>query len=238
MVPSHVQHAVPLLARVCQRADVELVVVAIVAAVALDVRDAVAVDLLARGLGQAAVEEGDVVPCGRQGSRGRSSVSLRDSGQQGPRLRWQSGPDQLQARGRALAGWQLLLPQLSVLLTICQRGVDQRPADELSAAEHQELHSEGWWASRNGSGFKSARGSVNQSIKRRHRLLQDHLKKKQSPMAMRCMLAVQLLHAPPCEVVAMPPPGGCARGGGQWAGTHGPPRSVPARRVEEDNGTQ
>ena len=41
------------------------------------------------------------------------------------------------------------------------------------------------------------------------------------------------------EVVAMPPPpGGCARGGGQWAGTHGPPRSVPARRVEEDNGTQ
>ena len=24
-------------------------------------------------------------------------------------------------------------------------------------------------------------------------------------------------------VVAMPPPGGCARGGGQWAGTHGPP---------------
>ena len=35
----------------------------------------------------------------------------------------------------------------------------------------------------------------------------------------------------------MPPPGGCARGGGQWAGTHGPPRSVPARRVEEDNGT-
>ena len=25
------------------------------------------------------------------------------------------------------------------------------------------------------------------------------------------------------EVVAMPPPGGCARGGGQWAGTHGPP---------------
>ena len=27
-------------------------------------------------------------------------------------------------------------------------------------------------------------------------------------------------------------------GGGQWAGTHGPPRSVPARRVEEDNGTQ
>ena len=40
------------------------------------------------------------------------------------------------------------------------------------------------------------------------------------------------------EVVAMPPPGGCARGGGQWAGTHGPPRSVPARRVEKDNGTQ
>ena len=40
------------------------------------------------------------------------------------------------------------------------------------------------------------------------------------------------------EVVAMPPPGGCARGGGQWAGTHGPPRSVPARRVEEHNGTQ
>ena len=40
------------------------------------------------------------------------------------------------------------------------------------------------------------------------------------------------------EVVAMPPPGGCARGGGQWAGTHDPPRSVPARRVEEDNGTQ
>ena len=40
------------------------------------------------------------------------------------------------------------------------------------------------------------------------------------------------------EVVAMSPPGGCARGGGQWAGTHGPPRSVPARRVEEDNGTQ
>ena len=39
------------------------------------------------------------------------------------------------------------------------------------------------------------------------------------------------------EVVAMPPPGGCARGGGQWAGTHGPPRSVSARRVEEDNGT-
>ena len=37
---------------------------------------------------------------------------------------------------------------------------------------------------------------------------------------------------------AMPPPGGCARGGGQWAGTHGPPRSVPARRVEEDNGTR
>ena len=36
----------------------------------------------------------------------------------------------------------------------------------------------------------------------------------------------------------MLPPGGCARGGGQWAGTHGPPRSVPARRVEEDNGTQ
>ena len=35
-----------------------------------------------------------------------------------------------------------------------------------------------------------------------------------------------------------PPPGGCARGGGQWAGTHGPPRSVPARRVEEDNGTR
>ena len=27
----------------------------------------------------------------------------------------------------------------------------------------------------------------------------------------------------PGEVVAMPPPGGCARGGGQWAGTHGPP---------------
>ena len=26
---------------------------------------------------------------------------------------------------------------------------------------------------------------------------------------------------------AMPPPGECARGGGQWAGTHGPPRSVP-----------
>ena len=43
------------------------------------------------------------------------------------------------------------------------------------------------------------------------------------------------------EVVAMPPPGGCARGGGQWAGTHGPPRSVSARsarRVEEDNGSQ
>ena len=40
------------------------------------------------------------------------------------------------------------------------------------------------------------------------------------------------------EVVAMPPPGGCARGGGQWAGTHGPPRSVPARHVGEDNGTQ
>ena len=40
------------------------------------------------------------------------------------------------------------------------------------------------------------------------------------------------------EVAAMPPPGGCARGGGQWAGTHGPPRSVPARRVDEDNGTQ
>ena len=44
--------------------------------------------------------------------------------------------------------------------------------------------------------------------------------------------------SPSLEVVAMPPPGGCARGGGQWAGTHGPPRSVPARRVEEDNGTQ
>ena len=42
----------------------------------------------------------------------------------------------------------------------------------------------------------------------------------------------------PTEVVAMPPPGGCARGGGQWAGTHGPPRSAPARRVEEDNATQ
>ena len=40
------------------------------------------------------------------------------------------------------------------------------------------------------------------------------------------------------KVVAMPPPGGCARSGGQWAGTHGPPRSVPARRVEEDNGTR
>ena len=37
---------------------------------------------------------------------------------------------------------------------------------------------------------------------------------------------------------APPPPGGCARGGGQWAGTHGRPRSVPARRVEEDNGTR
>ena len=28
--------------------------------------------------------------------------------------------------------------------------------------------------------------------------------------------------------MAMPPPGGCARGGEQWAGTHGPPRLVPA----------
>ena len=49
------------------------------------------------------------------------------------------------------------------------------------------------------------------------------------------------MYLPPCdrqEVAAMPPPGGCARGGGQWAGIHGPPRSVPARRVEEDNGTQ
>ena len=25
----------------------------------------------------------------------------------------------------------------------------------------------------------------------------------------------------------MPPPGGCARGGGQWAGTHGPPSRSP-----------
>ena len=40
------------------------------------------------------------------------------------------------------------------------------------------------------------------------------------------------------EVVAMPPPDGCVRGGGQWAGPHGPPRSETARRVEEDNGTQ
>ena len=47
-----------------------------------------------------------------------------------------------------------------------------------------------------------------------------------------------VLSSPTAEVVAMPPPGGCARGGGQWAGTHGSPRSVPARRVEEDNGTR
>ena len=53
-----------------------------------------------------------------------------------------------------------------------------------------------------------------------------------------CVTVMVHIARRPLEVVAMPPPGGCARGGGQWAGTHGPPRSVPARRVEEDNGTQ